>query len=91
MTALKVEFVDELPGRSPTPSAAIAEFAEVLREQPGRWAKYPWSDELAETTRKSRANDINWGHPTAPVALRTGFEATSRNGTLYVRYVGGKS
>lgn len=88
MTALKVEFVDELPGKSPTPSAAIAEFADVLREQPGRWAKYPWSDELADKTRKSRANDINGGHPTAPVALRTGFEGAVREGVMYVRYVG---
>ncbi|MCG7592437.1 hypothetical protein [Mycobacterium sp. PSTR-4-N] len=87
MTALDVEFVDELPGRSPTPSADIAAFADALRAQPGRWARYPWSDDIAERTRKSRAYDINRGQATAPAALRRGFQAAYRNGTLWVRCI----
>lgn len=89
---LTVEFVDELPnvGTTATPEL-VACFAESLRREPGRWAVYPWSDELAPHSRRSRASDINAGRRGAPAALRDGFQAAVRAGVMYVRFAGGDS
>lgn len=87
IAAATVEFVDDLPPARPfTPSEAIAEFAATVRQQPGRWAIYPWSSNLGHRTLLSRASDIN-RHRGTP-SLRTGFEAAVRDGVMYVRYIG---
>lgn len=84
-----IQFVDELPGcPGKTASEDIAQFAKVLRKRRNKWAIYPWSEDLAAVTRKNRASDINRGRPSAPAALRHGFEAAVRDGVLYVRYTG---
>lgn len=83
-----INFIDTLPGRPLTRTEDIAEFADELKRNPRQWAAYPWSDDLAYGTRKSRASDINRNQPTAPLPLRTGFHAAVRDGVLYVRYMG---
>lgn len=91
MTAF--EFVDNLPngnekfGNKPDP--LIVEFAEALRSRPNSWAKYP-----RPTKSKGSIQALKWlintGNDRAPKPFRGGgFEATARDGVMYVRYVGG--
>ena len=89
MTALNVEFVDfEQPDRHvKNRDPIIAEFAQVLRANPGRWAK--WPKPMAPTSASSMAARIN--HPErrdwTPQPLRPPeFEARTSRGVLYVRY-----
>lgn len=87
MSAL--EFVDQPPGRRLSPKRALVQaFADELRANPGKWAAYPWSKDMPAWQARSRASDINHNHKTAPVALRQGFEATYREGCIWVRYIG---
>jgi hypothetical protein len=75
------EFVEELP--PPTPRkryrGKYADFADTLRENAGRWAKYP---SQTKTTiyqlRKSRLGSFPGDE----------FEFESRGGHIYLRYVG---
>lgn len=84
------EFIEQLPekrSRRVTPgtmkSKLFEDFAEVLRQNPQQWAKYPGNN---KTVRQ-----IAWGirnqRGPAPLALQTGeFEAEVRDGVLYVRW-----
>ena len=97
MTAF--EFVDELPEAVRTPrkftprgcEPLIIEFADALRENPKQWAKYPKA--LSLSTAKSYVSAIKTKPSrNGPKPLQGGaFEATTRKGVLYVRYVGGES
>ena len=75
------EFVEELPEQQPRKRyrGKYADFADALRENPGRWAKYP---SQAKTTvyqlRKSRLGSFPGDE----------FEFETRNGEIYLRYVG---
>lgn len=82
------EFVDEPPeptrGRNPLYSA----FADALRENPGRWAVWPRSFKnrssagvTAGNIKRGRMANFPSGH----------FDALSRDGKLYVRFVGGQA
>ncbi len=91
MSALQVEFVDFTEPSRHDIARRISEFAEILRANPGRWAK--WPNPLVARSARSRASDINVRRiPGCPKALlRGGFEARCRNGELFVRYVGGQA
>ena len=75
------EFVEELPPQEPRRRyrGKYADFADTLRKNPGRWAKYP---SKTKTTiyqlRKSRLGSFPGDE----------FEFESRNGDIYLRYVG---
>lgn len=68
-------------------------FAEKLKERPGRWAMYPTHAAAAfhlgeggsTAAVRALASRINRGKQSA---FGSGFEAVSRNGVVYVRYVG---
>ena len=91
MTAF--EFVDELPkrgarGGGQKPQRVLVDFAAALRENPGQWAK--WPKPVSAVNAPSTAARINNGHPGTPSVLSTGeFEACTRDGVCYVRFVGG--
>ncbi len=80
-TPLIPEFVEELPEQSPRKKyrGKYADFADSLRENPGRWAKYP---SQTKTTiyqlRKSRLGSFPGDE----------FEFEARNGDIFLRYVG---
>jgi hypothetical protein len=79
------EFVDALPNDRPRRREIIAEFADALRANPGRWAKFP-SQPGAQTPMSNIASAINTRK--SPRALCDGtFEAASIKGVCYVRYV----
>jgi len=78
---LQVDFnSDERPTKST--NLLLAEFADVLRANPGRWGK--WPKHLSPVSVSSVAARIN--HQTGPIALRGPFEARTSRGVLYVRY-----
>lgn len=93
---MSAEFVDGLPplgraGRAEgfhgKPQQVFIDFANELRENPKQWAKYP--KPLAASSAGSLAWSINNQGHRCPQVLRTGeFEAASRSGVLYVRFVG---
>ncbi|TDK87545.1 hypothetical protein EUA02_26835 [Mycobacterium paragordonae] len=91
MSALQVEFVDFTDPQRQDAAERTREFAEILRANPGRWAK--WPNPMAKRSARSRASDINVRRiPGCPKALlRGGFEARCRNGELFVRHVGGRA
>ncbi|MFE3060659.1 hypothetical protein [Nocardia sp. NPDC059239] len=86
---MSFEFVDQLPpskgnaGRRLDP--LLFEFAQALRANPGQWAKWP----RAISERRSR--QIHWEIKRGMRrALPPGeFEACSRAGVAYARYIGG--
>ena len=87
-TASKFEFVDDLPPTWKERSALVAEFADALRANPSRWAKFPLA--LSESTTRSYATHINARNGSGPKDLISGeFEAKSTGGTLFVRFIGG--
>lgn len=85
---MSFEFVDELPSRR-GPGATdpiLVEFAEALRANPGRWAKYPV--ELAPTSRSTVSSSITT-NANCPKPFRGGgFQSRIVTGVMYVRYVG---
>jgi hypothetical protein len=76
------EFVEELPEQEPRRKyrGKYADFADTLRQNPGRWARYPAGK--TKTTvyqlRKSRLGSFPGDE----------FEFESRNGQIFLRYVG---
>lgn len=73
------EFVDELPSLR-RDDILLREFAQALKARPGVWAKYP-QDLKARATAASR---INTG---VSKVFADGYQATVREGVLYVRAV----
>lgn len=86
------EFVFEDPPESPRRNGetfktrTLAEFAAVLRDNPGKWALYP-----LPLASKNSANGIAYHIRKGRWSQGAGFEATVRNQTVYVRYVGAPS
>lgn len=83
----EIEFVDQLPGQAAMQSRIhrkrMAEFAEAVKKQPGRWAIYPWP--TTEGSARATASRISRGKV---AAFGVGFEAVSSYGTVYVRWQG---
>lgn len=79
------DFMPELPptGKTRGPSPKHLAFAKALKENPGMWAAYP--QQVKNTSARSYAAKINGGR--WPM-FTPGYEAASRQGKLYVRYVG---
>lgn len=87
MTNMEIEWADP---PSPRADPFYDEFAQALRDHPGRWAKWPKVYKNASSVAAIRKN-IADGDRRAPVPFRTdGWEAVVRQGVLYVRYVGDK-
>jgi hypothetical protein len=80
----KFELVAELPSKGPRgrkPDPLLLEFADFLRENKGQWGKWPIDHK--PSTLATRVNRINKGRD--PIFYAEEFEATVRNGVLYVR------
>lgn len=82
------EFVEELPdsrgGNTREQSRLLSEFAAALEGSPGQWAKYPLPLSNDHSAHQS-GHRIRTGQSKA---FRGGtFEATVREGQLYVRAV----
>lgn len=79
-SAAEPEFVDALPEQQRRKyRGKYAEFADTLRENPGRWAKYPTQTKTTVyQLRKSRLGSFPGDE----------FEFESRNGEIFLRYVG---
>ena len=89
---MTIEFFDDLPVRNGRAMEGIqSEFAQALRDQPGRWAKYPEQDGRSPGSLSAAAYRISKGSHLAPKNFRSGFEAVVRRGVLYVRFVGGSA
>lgn len=88
------EFVDNIPSRGKggrRVDPVLIEFAEALRDNPGRWAKYPHTP-TSQAGASATAHLIRAGHPSAAKPFRGGdFDAAVRQGVLYVRFIGGGS
>lgn len=86
MSAHEFEFVDALPAKEirRTNGFLMDEFAVALRQRPGAWAK--WPEDLGTSQAGTYTTNIRNGHLKA--FRGGGFEALSRNGVLYVRYIG---
>ena len=83
-----VKFVD-LPKdeRGGKPDSLLCEFADALRDRPGEWAVWPRAVTLRSAQQLAWA--IRARTARTPVAFQGGgFDAKSRGGVLYVRYVG---
>lgn len=86
---MSFEFVDELPSRRGpgVTDPILVEFAEALRANPGRWAKYPV--ELSRGSRAAVSSTITRNAGTCPKPFRGGgFQSRIVTGVVYVRYVG---
>ena len=78
---MNIEFVDDFtPGKNSKNSAQV-QFADTLRQNPNRWAKYPFPIKAPSTY----ACHIRNGRIKC---FARGFEAATRDGELHVRYVG---
>jgi hypothetical protein len=85
-------FIDALP---PAPSdrrgdRLIADFADALRANPGRWAEYPYP---SKTDSAARTTAARIRHNRGPKPLRRRvvppagrFNACTRKGIVYVRF-----
>lgn len=75
---MQIELVDAPP---PATSGAdlFKEYADTLRENPGRWARYP----TTPTRPKPTACRIRTGNATA---FGPDFEAVVRDAVIWVRY-----
>ncbi len=79
--------IDELPASSYTDRVDILlrQFADALRANPGKWGE--WPKPQARGSAHSTGFQIRKGiHGSFPGGE---FDATARQGKLYVRYVGG--
>lgn len=61
------------------------EFAEELKTRPNQWAIYPSTG--SSVAIRALSSRISKGRLSA---FKEGFEAVSRHGVIYVRFVGGQ-
>jgi hypothetical protein len=86
-----IEFVDTPPGVARASHIPmLEEFANALRANPGRWAKYPLS--LTATQASSLSCRINAGRkPGTPIIFmpdgKGSFQSIARRGRVYARFV----
>ena len=82
-----IEFMDELPPRAGNwdrlTRERVREFAEKLRQNPGRWAVYPFTPSSGAS--RAIASRISRGKVKT---FAGNFQAVSRRGVVYVRYEG---
>ena len=82
---MKLEFVDATDDWDGSRSNPLyGAIAESLRENPGRWAKWPESIDAKRGAQL--VGHINSGRV---AAMKEGFRASCRAGVLYVRFIGG--
>ncbi|MEV6219909.1 hypothetical protein [Nocardia sp. NPDC051833] len=82
----KFQFVSTLPTtiRSRKPSDLLSEYAAALRARQGQWAK--WPRKVSQSSSYAITDNVRKGaYPALPAP---GYEAATRNGVTYVRYVG---
>ena len=73
---------------APRASELYTEFAAALKDNPGRWAKWPRTYTNPTSAGAIRKNIVD-GDVRAPVPFRQGrWDAVVRQGILYVRYLG---
>lgn len=83
--SLDIEWADPPAGRR---REDFTPFANELRSNPGRWAKWPKEYRNSTSIGAIRKN-IADGTERAPVGFREGqWDAVVRNSVLYVRYLG---
>ena len=80
---MDIEFFDELPGTRPDQDEYF-DFAEVLKNNPGKWAVLPRGNR-SQRQIYNQAAAIKSGNYRA---FKVGYEAATRKGNVYVRYVG---
>lgn len=84
---MNFEFVDTLPGTvyyRTSKGGRYREFVTALSANPGKWGVLPYT---GKADAASVAGNIRSGHY---VDFREGqFQVASRNGKVYVRYIGG--
>ena len=80
---MHIKFVDDID--VPRRKGKYEAFFNALRDNPGRWAEFPAQG--TSGTRGGTAHHIKKG--TYSGIERGEFDALSRNGVLYVRFVGG--
>lgn len=80
-----IEFYDQLPGTQ-SERRDYFDFAEELIGHPGQWAILPTEGQSIKQVY-ARASGINSGNYRA---FRVGFEAATRKGQLFVRFIGYK-
>lgn len=80
-----IEFVDEPPPSRGRWDGArrreMQKFAAELKENPGRWAIYPWP--TGKEAARAMASRISNGHI---ATFAKGFSAVSRGDVVYVSY-----
>lgn len=84
----KFKFISTLPTTTRTRPASdlLTEFASALRARQGQWAV--WPRKISRATAYTIASKVNKGSYSALPA--PGYEAVTRNGVTYVRYIGAK-
>ncbi|BBY36512.1 hypothetical protein MMAN_06460 [Mycobacterium mantenii] len=81
-----IEFLDDLPPDARTlgtRNPLLAAFADRLRDHPQKWARWPVDDKKKIYGIASSAN-----RGRGCFGPQGAFEAATRSGRLYVRYVG---
>jgi hypothetical protein len=85
----RFEFVDDLPSALNKDNwarkAVLCELAEALRASPGRWAKWPFEP----PTRAAASQVVHRIKSGQIPTLKDGFEAVTRDGVAYIRFVNG--
>ena len=88
MSGVEFELLSEPPPRGGMRAVdpRVVALAEVLRANPGKWARYPVP--LSPGSSYSIATAINGRRTNAPKALRDeGFQAVARKDDVYVCYM----
>jgi hypothetical protein len=80
---MDIEWADP-PARTRAGDEVYVEFAQALRDNPGRWAKWPKTYDNPSSTHAIRRNILD-GDRRAPAPFRGGkWDAVVRNKVLYV-------
>lgn len=87
-SAAVFEFVDAPPAPTHGRNPIYRAFADALRENPGRWAVWPGRFKNRSST-SAQASNIKRG--TLRNFPEGEFDAVTREGKLYVRFIGGQS
>jgi hypothetical protein len=84
---MDIEWEDP-PARKRSGDEVYREFAQALRDNPGRWAKWPRTYNNPSSNHALRRNILD-GDRRAPNAFRGGkWDAVVRDKILYVKYLG---
>jgi hypothetical protein len=85
---MDIEWADPPSSSGRVGDRVYIEFAQALRDNPGRWAKWPRTYANPTSVYAVRKNLLD-GDRRAPSAFRGGkWEAVVRGKVLYVRFLG---